>query len=104
MTFIVVEEGGSIVGVAAFHHSEPGVVEMHWVYVLPKFQRMGVGTRLVSWIEDRARRDGRAMVRLATPSEATWAVRFYEGRGYAVAGTRPNPWGLDVILEKVLDR
>ena len=103
MSFIVSEHDGNIVGVAACDECEPGVIEVSWVYVLVGFQRRGIGTRMVSDIEEEARRRNLTTARLATPEGALWAIQFYESLGYIVTGRRRNPWGFDVVLKKQLD-
>ena len=103
MSFIVSEQEGNVIGVAASNETEPGVVEMHWVYVLSQFQRSGFGSQLVSRIEEEARLNNSMIIRVATLMEATWAIRFYQGLGYVISGKRQNPWGYDTILEKRLD-
>ena len=59
MSFIVSEHDGNVVGVAASYECEPGVIEVHWVYVLVEFQGRGIGSRMVSDIEEEARRRNR---------------------------------------------
>ncbi len=103
MTFIVMEQDGDVVGVAASVDTDPGTAEIHWVYVLSKFQRTGVGSSLVSWIEEEARMKNLRRLRVATLMEATWAIEFYKRLGFTITGNRPNPWGYDTILEKRLD-
>ena len=103
MSFIVSELDGNVVGVAASDESEPGIIDVHWVYVLVEFQGRGIGTRMVTDIEEKARRRNLMTARLATPEGALWAIRFYESMGYMVTGRKHNPWGYDVVLEKRLD-
>lgn len=103
MSFIVSERDGNIVGVAASDECEPGIIEVHWVYVLVEFQGRGIGTRMVTDIEEEARGRNLMMARLATPEGALWAIRFYESLGYKVTCRKRNPWGFDVVLEKKLD-
>ena len=103
MKFIVMEQDGEVIGVAASVDTEPGTMEMHWLYVLSQYQRLGVGLKLVSRIEEEARLNNMRKIRVATLSEATWAIEFYTSLGYVIKGKRPNPWGHDTILEKRLD-
>ncbi len=103
MSFIVSELEGKVIGVAASAEVSRGMTEVHWVYVLPHCHRRGIGTGLMLSIEEEARRDDMTTVRLATPEEAIWAIRFYRKLGYVVTGKRPNPWGFDMVLEKHID-
>ena len=42
------------------------------------------------------------MLRLVTPAKAGWALRFYGKLGHEPAGEVENPWGMEVLLGKVL--
>lgn len=103
MSFIVSEFKSEVVGVAASEDIDGGTTEIHWLYVLPRYHRIGIGMGLMSCIEEEARRRLKTTVRLATAEEATWAIRFYEALDFLIIGKRPNPWGFDVVLEKRLD-
>ena len=102
MTFYVHRSEGRVVGVAALYveHEEAGRVR--WVFVLPEHQRQGIGTALVSHVEQRAREPGLRRLRLVTPARAGWAIRFYGKLGYELAGEVENPWGMEVLLTKEL--
>jgi ribosomal protein S18 acetylase RimI-like enzyme len=90
------------VGVAALTEETQGVGRLRWVYVLPEFQRRGIGTALVSHLEERARAAGYDSMRLRTAEGADWAVSFYEKLGYTVTGRNPRPWGADILMERAL--
>ena len=83
--FYVCELEGRIVGVAAFETSVTrfgpvGVVTR--VYVLPQFQRRGIGTALISEIESTAQEQGIREILIWTDPKATWAISFYKKVGY----------------------
>ena len=52
------------------------------INVLPGFQRRGLGTALMDWIEERM--DAGATASLDTQEANTPARSFYEGRGYRI--------------------
>lgn len=84
--FYVYELEGQIVGVAAFeapkaHFTKVGVVTR--MYVLPDFQRRGIGTALIREIEKRARRQGVHEILIWTDPKASWAISFYQHLGYS---------------------
>lgn len=76
---------GRIVGVAALEVlatclGPVGVATR--VYVLPEFQRKGIGTALMSEIERMAKEHGAKEIHIWTDPKATWAVSFYKKLGY----------------------
>ena len=83
--FYVCELEGRIVGVAAFETSVArfgpvGIVTR--VYVLPQFQRRGIGTALISEIESTAQEQGIREILIWTDPKARWAISFYRKLGY----------------------
>lgn len=75
---------------------------IHLVYILPEYQRRGIGTTLVVYLEQKAREAGLKRVRLLTVKKASWAVNFYEKLGYTLTEPVERPWGLDVWMGKEL--
>jgi GNAT superfamily N-acetyltransferase len=74
-----------LVGVAAFETSTTrfgtvGIITR--MYVLPQFQRRGIGTALIAEIESKAREQGVEEILIWTDPKATWAVSFYKKAGY----------------------
>lgn len=101
--FYIYELGGRIVGVAAFeasktHFAKVGVVTR--MYVLPEFQRMGIGSVLISEIEKRAKEQGICETLIWTDPKARWAVSFYKQVGYEEID-RAARYGDEVIDDKV---
>jgi len=75
--FYICELEDRIVGVAAFETSTTrsgtvGIVTR--MYVLPEFQRKGIGTALISEIESVAREQGVREILIWTDPKARWAV------------------------------
>jgi len=91
-----------IVGVAALGIESEETGRLHWVYVLPGYQRRGIGTALVTHLEGKARELGLRRLRLLTVEKARWAVDFYRRLGYSLAEKMARPWGFDVFMEKKL--
>jgi N-acetylglutamate synthase-like GNAT family acetyltransferase len=102
MTFYVFKSEGAIVGVAALRVESREIGRIRWVYVLPKHQRRGIGTALVTHLEGKARETGLKRLRLLTVGKAKWAVSFYKRLGYYLTEKIERPWGFDVFLEKEL--
>jgi len=102
MAFYVYRGQGRVVGVAALQTESEGIGRIHWVYVLPAYQRRGIGTALVTHLEQEAREIGIGRLRLRTVEKAIWAVSFYEKLGYSLAERIEMPWGFDVFMEKQL--
>ena len=102
MTFYTNRYERDITGVAALSVEDEEIGRIRWVYVLPKYQKQGIGTALVSHIEGVAKNIGLKKTRLMTDSNATWAIRFYKNLGYTKTRLLPNPWGFDLWMEKEL--
>jgi N-acetylglutamate synthase-like GNAT family acetyltransferase len=83
MDFFLCEEDGQAIGVGALEDKGSGIGVVFRLYVLPAFQRSGVGSALLSHIERHARRSGISEILVWTDSKAVWAVSFYKRQGYA---------------------
>ena len=103
MTFYVYRSEGGIFGVAALQIESEETGRIHWVYILPEYQRRGIGTALVTHLERKGREIGLRKLRLTTVEKARWAVNFYEKLGYDLADKIERPWGFDVFMEKELE-
>ena len=103
MTFYLLRHEERIVAVAALSIEDEVSGRIRWVYVLPEFQKRGLGTTLVCHLEEVAKELGLKKVKLVTDDGAEWAIRFYQKLGYTLAYRVPNPWGFDIWLEKQLE-
>ncbi|KXA92132.1 hypothetical protein AKJ64_03945 [candidate division MSBL1 archaeon SCGC-AAA259E17] len=56
-----------------------GAFLIRHLYVLPEFQRRGIGTRLLDFGLERATSDG---IYVGTWEDARWAVEFYKANGF----------------------
>lgn len=93
MTFYVYRSEGRIVGVAALQIESGETGRIHWVYILPEYQRRGIGTALVTHLEWQAKEVGLRRLRLLTVEKARWAVNFYKGLGYYLAEKKSKDLG-----------
>lgn len=98
---------GRIVGVAAFevpqaaarpHFTKVGVVTR--MYVLPQFQRRGIGSTLISEIENIAKEQGIHEILIPTDPKAAWAVSFYKRSGYSEIDPTAR-YGVEAIDERI---
>lgn len=78
------EEGGNLLGVAGIQALEDTTLIRH-VYVLPRYQRKGIGTKLLEYLVGLAKTPE---ILVGTWADATWAIRFYEKHGFKLASTR----------------
>ncbi|MBE7185021.1 MAG: GNAT family N-acetyltransferase [Methylobacterium mesophilicum] len=105
--FLVADDGETTGGMAyAAESTDPGLAMLHQLYVLPRFQRQGVGTDLLHEIENsfpEAR-----CVRLEVEEANRSALRFYAAHGFKCSG-EPVLCGGEtfaipaLMLEKPLD-
>jgi GNAT superfamily N-acetyltransferase len=77
-------EGERFLGVAGIQALKDTTLIRH-AYVLPAFQRMGLGTRLLKHLMGLV---GTHEVLVGTWADATWAIRFYEKHGFEVVSPR----------------
>ena len=84
--FLVAVLGGEVVGFADFDPDpgKPGEVELAAIYVLPKMQGRGVGTRLLE--AGIGRFDSAGSLTLRVARDNFGGRRFYEARGFRSVG------------------
>lgn len=93
MTFFGWVEGGEIVGVVGYQPLKDVTLLRH-AYVLPGYQRRGIGTRLLNHVKGLTKTD-RLLV--GTWADATWAIRFYQKYGFELMPDK------DELLRKYWD-
>jgi len=71
-------KGKRLLGVAGMQALKDTTLIRH-AYVLPSFQRKGIGARLLEYLMGMSRTDE---VLVGTWADATWAIRFYEKHGF----------------------
>jgi GNAT superfamily N-acetyltransferase len=90
MTFFGWEEGGSVVGVMGFQPVKDVTLIRH-AYVLPEYQGKGIGSRLIDYLK---RITGTKRLLVGTWADATWAIEFYQKRGFKLMRDK------DALLKK----
>lgn len=65
--------------------SEPGVMKLHKLYVLPQLQGCGLGSRLLQHCAEEARAAGAHRLILSVNKRNTRAITAYERNGFAIA-------------------
>lgn len=95
-------ERNKITAVASLRIEDSDIARIGWVYVLPEFQRKGIGTALIHYLETIAKRRGLKKAKLLTVGGAFWAIKFYEKLGYRLTEKISRPWGFDQYMEKEL--
>ena len=88
--WVLDDERGRVCACVAVDFPEPGVAELHRLYVRPDQRRRGLGGRLVAHVEDVARRKGARYLFFWSDTRFGAAHRLYERLGYRqLAGERP---------------
>ena len=76
-------EGGHLLGVAGIQSLKDTTLIRH-AYVLPEYQRKGIGTKLLECLVGLAEAPE---VLVGTWADATWAIRFYEKHGFKLVSS-----------------
>jgi putative acetyltransferase len=76
------ERDGEVLGMVALKPSEPGLIELKKLYLLPPARGRGLGRALVEHVEQEARRLGARRVHLWSDTRFSTAHRVYERLGY----------------------
>jgi len=87
MTFFGWVSGGEIVGVMGFQPVKDVTLIRH-AYVLPDFQKKGIGTELLQHVKKLTTT---RQLLVGTWDDAAWAVAFYRKQGFAIM---PDKTGL----------
>jgi len=102
--FFVARRGARAVGCGALRIDDAGYGELKRMFVTPEARGLRLGRRLLERIEDEARREGLAWLRLETGIHQPEALALYRTAGYvereAFGEYRPDP--LSVFMEKRL--
>ncbi len=102
--FLVADNGRVIGGMAYAGMSETlhETAVLHQLYVLPAYQRQGVGRDLFAELETCFPYAGR--MRLEVEENNANAIAFYEAHGFARQGAGAPHWGIEtLVMEKELD-
>jgi len=86
------QEKGKIIGVMGIQYVKGSTLIRH-AYVLTKYQRKGVGSRLLKYLMNLAKS---SEILVGTWKNATWAIRFYEKHGFKLTSSKEK----DKLLRK----
>lgn len=99
-SFLVAEHAGRLIGHALAREPQPGVLFLSRLYVLPAWQRRGVGARLLGAALER--HPGAAVVRLNVGAENGKGVAFYRRHGFVAVGEQAREGLRSLRMEKAL--
>jgi DNA-binding MarR family transcriptional regulator/predicted GNAT family N-acyltransferase len=88
-------------GALKFHGTEPAGLKRMWV--ANRARGLGLGRRLLTELEDQARRHGATVVRLETNQALTEAITLYRSAGYAEVAAFSDEQYAHHWFEKHLD-
>ncbi|MEW6063389.1 MAG: GNAT family N-acetyltransferase [Nanoarchaeota archaeon] len=90
--FFGYKEGGEIKGAIGFKplSSDRHYCQIHWIAVKRKFQRQGIGRKLIKFIEKFAKKNNFKKICLYTGEDMHNIRRFYEKLGYKNTKRLPN--------------
>ncbi len=80
------------------------VQEIQLLYVMPAFQRFGLGGRLVTAAANFAREQGAKGLWLSTWKDADWAINFYIKAGFRQVGTQEFRVGETIYTDLLMWR
>ena len=76
---------------------DPGVSEIHMLYVVPHCRKIGIGKKLLTELTAYAKRKEMEKIMLNTTSTMTSAIRLYEKQGFEVVASRKILIGLITV-------
>jgi GNAT superfamily N-acetyltransferase len=102
-------ETGTLLGTTGLYsctHDAEEAVWLAWFCVAPEARRQGLGSRLLDFSIDQARRTGRKYLRLYTSNRQneTAAQILYESRGLRIVGKKRRLFDTTIYRELALDQ
>lgn len=101
-TFLVMVDGGRIIGTGALRRLEDEAGEIKRLWLLPEYQRQGLGYRMMAALLDAAQKIGYTKIRLQTsPTYQARAFAFYLRIGFHEIpryGHDPDDVGMELDL------
>jgi ribosomal protein S18 acetylase RimI-like enzyme len=102
MNFYVYKSQDDIVGVTALEIETTEVGKIQRCYVLPSYQRKGIGTALMTHLQKTAEGMGLRQLKLHVGEAAYWAINFYRKLGYETIERQEQVWGVTLVMAKQL--
>ena len=102
--FVVADNGRELAGMGyvAMARDRPKVAFLHQLYVLPRYQRQGIGRDLFAELETCFPYAGQ--MRLEVEENNAKAIAFYEAHGFSAHGAGAPHWGIaTIVMDKPLD-
>ena len=97
---------GKVVGMVGLHRNEnhePGVFELQRMYVLPRYQSMGIGKRMLTELITHTKKHRMKMIVLTTSNTQVAAIQLYMKYGFKVANESGKLIQRPVILSIITD-
>jgi len=80
--FLIAKDGESIIAFAAFYLKGNNVLWLSEIVVDSNMQKKGVGSTLLSAVENEAIKFGASAIALETQKRFSWAIEFYKKNNY----------------------
>lgn len=103
MIFYIYKCQSQIVGVVALEVESMEVGKIHSLYVMPQYQKKGLGTALVTYLQEVAQGIGLKKLKLHVGEKAYWATNFYRKLGYNNIDILERSWGITVVMAKEME-
>lgn len=75
-------ERSDLIGLMGLQPVEEDLALIRNAYILPAFQRKGIGSLLIKHLESLAEQYGMTKLLVGTYAKASWAINFYIKQGY----------------------
>ena len=91
---------GKLVGFASYGPtSEPGVMKLHKLYLLPEMQGRGLGSRLLQQVEGEVRTGGARRLILSVNKRNTKAITAYKRNGFVIVESVVTDIGNGFVMD-----
>jgi diamine N-acetyltransferase len=91
---------GKLVGFASYGPtSEPGVMKLHKLYLLPELHGRGLGSRLLQHVESEVRAEGTRRLILSVNKRNARAIAAYRRNGFIVADSVVTDIGHGFVMD-----
>ncbi len=80
--YLIAAEDNTIVGFVSWYLKNPNVAWVSMLQVIPEMQGKGIGSKLMTEVEEQAKEQGCTATALETQKKADWAIKFYLAKGY----------------------